>query len=531
MLPQTLQHRGALRAVRSVLVGLVALGLMGLAGALSSYRADVAEARQHAQERVAQQCRLYADSLALHFEVLRTELQRLADQPDHVLRAPDARIAAIVSDDRNLFSGGVALVDVSGHVVWTDPPGALPSAEVGRAGWFEAVLSTERPAVDGLWEDDSSRVAVALPVREGGRLSAVLVGVVRASDRLLLGVDPGEQLLLLSSRERVLLPLAEPAWSRSPDFSARVDDLLAQRERERWFPAGDEVLAHAFKVRGTSLEVLALESETAATAPVRRRLNAQLAFLLVLQLTAVGAFTLFLRRTWRTFLDVEAKAAAQERMAALGTAASLIAHEVKNSLNGLKAATSLLESGGEAALATRTMRSQVDRLGHLASSLLAFSRPSQIRPARVDLSAIVRETVVTLAALPESAEADVRLEVPPELPLAADPHLLATAVDNLVRNAIEAAVAARDVGAATTAVVNVRARREGTRAVVSVEDGAGGPPPDIEARLGEPFVTSKPRGIGLGLAMTRRAAEQLGGRLDFTRTAAGSRFDLSLPLE
>lgn len=528
MLPQTLQHRGALRAVRSVLVGLVALGLMGLAGALSSYRADVAEARQYVQERVAQQCRLYADSLALHFEVLRTELQRLADQPDHVLRAPDAQVAAIVSDDRNLFSGGVALVDVSGHVVWTDPPGALPSTEVDRAGWFQAVLSTERPAVDGLWEDDSSRVAVALPVREDGRLSAVLVGVVRASDKLLLGVDPGEQLLLLSSREQVLLPLAEPDWSRSPHF---IDDLLALRERERWFHAGDEVLAHAIKVRGTSLEVLALESETAATAPVRRRLNAQLAFLLVLQLTAVGAFTLFLRRTWRTFLDVEAKAAAQERMAALGTAASLIAHEVKNSLNGLKAATSLLESGGEAALATRTMRSQVDRLGHLASSLLAFSRPSQIRPARVDLSAIVRETVLALAALPESAEADVRLDVPPELPLAADPHLLATAVDNLVRNAIEAAVAARDVGAATTAVVKVRARREGTRAVVSVEDSAGGPPPDIEARLGEPFVTSKPRGIGLGLAMTRRAAEQLGGRLDFSRTTAGSRFDLSLPLE
>ena len=46
-----------------------------------------------------------------------------------------------------------------------------------------------------------------------------------------------------------------------------------------------------------------------------------------------------------------------------------------------------------------------------------------------------------------------------------------------------------------------------------VEDNAGGPPPDVEARLFEPFVTAKPKGIGLGLSMARRAMEQQGGSL------------------
>ena len=48
--------------------------------------------------------------------------------------------------------------------------------------------------------------------------------------------------------------------------------------------------------------------------------------------------------------------------------------------------------------------------------------------------------------------------------------------------------------------------------------------------MGEPFFTTKPRGIGLGLAMTRRAVEQLGGTLRFERLAQGSRFEIKLPL-
>jgi signal transduction histidine kinase len=361
-------------------------------------------------------------------------------------------------------------------------------------------------------------------------LSGVLVGVVGTSDRLLYGVEgPGEQLLLLSSRDRVLLPLSEPNWSRRSDFSARVEQLM-RHEPETWQVGGNEVVAKVASVRGTALDVLALETEATAITPIRRRLNLQLAFLLVLQLVAVGAFTLFLRRTWRTFLEVEARVAAQEKMAALGTASSLIAHEVKNSLNGLKAATALMEAGGDAALATRTMKGQVERLAHLARSLLSFARPGETRHVDVDLTAVVRETVEGLATLPESNEATVELELPDALHLDSDPLLLATAVDNLVRNAIEAAVTAKDMGSASSAKVTVRVRREGDSAVVSVEDTAGGPPGDFEAHMGEPFVTSKPRGIGLGLTMTRRAAEQLGGQLAFIRTAQGSRFELTLPV-
>jgi signal transduction histidine kinase len=521
-----LRGRAALGTVRSALAGLLVVALFGSFAAVVSYRADVAEVHRQVRDRVAHQGQLYADSLALHFDVLRVELQRLADRGYAALARRDAEVLAGVREDRALFADGVLLIDLTGRVAWSEPPGLTLDEPVAQP-WFQHVLRQERATVDELTTDDSSRLAVALPVREGGALAGVLVGVVGGSDRLLYGVEaPGEQLLLLSSRERVLLPLAEPAWSRTPEFAQRAQALLAAPGDASWALGGGDTLAEAFAVRGTDLLVLSLQSEEQAVAPVRRRLNLQLAFLLVMQLAALGAFVLFLRRTWRAFLEAEARYAQQETLAALGRAASLIAHEVKNSLNGLQAASSLLRAGGDPALAGQAITGQVDRLGHLARSLLSFARPVETRRVPVELDALVRQVVQGLSALPEWGECAVELELQPGLRLETDPLLLTTAIDNLVRNAVEAAVAAKDLGRTGAPTVRVTTAREAGQPVLRVEDNAGPAAPELEQRLGEPFFTTKSKGIGLGLAMTQRALEQLGGRLVFTRLDGGSRFEL-----
>jgi len=68
--------------------------------------------------------------------------------------------------------------------------------------------------------------------------------------------------------------------------------------------------------------------------------------------------------------------------------------------------------------------------------------------------------------------------------------------------------------------------REDGQGLVAVEDNGGGPPAEIEQRLFEPFTTSKPKGIGLGLAMAKRAVEEQGGTLSFRRTDSGSVFEI-----
>lgn len=109
--------------------------------------------------------------------------------------------------------------------------------------------------------------------------------------------------------------------------------------------------------------------------------------------------------------------------------------------------------------------------------------------------------------------------------------LLGAALDNLVRNAIEAAATAHDTGRVAKPLVHVTLRREGQRALITVEDNAGGRPATMEGKLFEPFATSKPKGIGLGLSMARRALEAQGGQLRLEHAESGLRFVIELQTE
>jgi signal transduction histidine kinase len=94
---------------------------------------------------------------------------------------------------------------------------------------------------------------------------------------------------------------------------------------------------------------------------------------------------------------------------------------------------------------------------------------------------------------------------------------------------VEAVIAAKDLGRAQSPRVLVRLVRRSDAVAIEVEDNAGGVPPEVAARLFEPFVSGKPKGIGLGLTMTRRAMEAQGGAVLYEPIPGGSRFVLRLP--
>src|SRR4051794_10222886 len=97
---QQLRAKAALETVRSVLIALIFVALLGSIAAVVSYRADVREARSQVRQRVANQGRLYADSLGLHFDVLRSELQRLADRGLSSLATRDSSVVDSIREDR-----------------------------------------------------------------------------------------------------------------------------------------------------------------------------------------------------------------------------------------------------------------------------------------------------------------------------------------------------------------------------------------------------------------------------------------------
>jgi signal transduction histidine kinase len=89
-------------------------------------------------------------------------------------------------------------------------------------------------------------------------------------------------------------------------------------------------------------------------------------------------------------------------------------------------------------------------------------------------------------------------------------------------NAIEAA------GAGGT--VRIEMIEGNTEIAVEVADSGSGPPAELADSLCEAFVTSKPEGVGLGLALAQRVASDHGGRLSWSRAEGETRFRLSLPL-
>jgi signal transduction histidine kinase len=521
------------RLARRVLIGLGLLATLALVVPLLGYRTDVAEAKRLLHARVTREAAVYADALDTHVRALVAELERLASRPQVNLRdettAPEQALLDFAHHNSAFFAG-VAVLDDRGFAVWTEPKGALPSTSLSSRRWFQRMLLRQAPVIDAL-EPGARTFVVAVPVMRGNEVTGAVVGLVDAERHVLPGgrtVNEGLELVVADRMGDVLAPATPPAWVNAQFFPERLEELLAQGQGETLSLSGRPEFAVATHVGRTGLRLLLVADEAAMLAPVRQRFLEQLLFALVLQGLTVLLFTLFLRQSYRTWREMETRATQQEKMAALGTASSLIAHEVKNSLNGLKAATSLLGDGANNGLATRSIRGQIDRLGHLATSLLSFGRPAEPQLTDAALGELVQDALDNVRALPEADEVTVEADLETPLTVRCDPLLLSTALDNLLRNAIEATVAAKDLGRQPSPRVRVNTHAAGDSAVVVVEDNAGGPPSGFEGQLFQPFVTSKPKGIGLGLSMARQAVERQGGRLGFERTELGSRFTVEL---
>ncbi len=523
------------RLGRSVLIGLAVLGVIALVTPFLTYLNEVRETQRLLRARVAREALVYAEALALHFGTLEHELERLASRPqvdllDENLQ-PERELLEFTHHNSPFFSA-VLFLDGAGVPVWSEPRGVLPPTSRANDRWFQRLLRTSGPVVDAL-EPGSRSFVVAAPVVRGDRISGAVVGLVDAGKRGLPGgraTTEGSVLVVSTDRGDVLLPATPPNWTFADGFPGRLEDLLRRGRAETTDLSGTPEYAAATQVGDTGLRLLLVVEETPMLAPVRWRFFWQMLLVLVGQAVTILLFSWFLRRTYLRYRELDEVLAQQEKLAALGQAASLIAHEVKNSLNGMKAAASMLTADGDRTLPVRTMRGQIDRLSHLATSLLNFGKPANAQLSLTPVGQLVSEAVESLRVLPEAEEVEVTSDLDTSLHVRCDPLLLATALDNLLRNAMEAAVAAKDLGRQTHPRVRITTRRVDGAVRVEVEDNAGGPPPGFEAGLFQPFVTTKPRGIGLGLSMARQAVERQGGSLAFERTATGSRFTVQLGL-
>ncbi|UEX77922.1 two-component system sensor histidine kinase NtrB [Spiribacter halobius] len=217
--------------------------------------------------------------------------------------------------------------------------------------------------------------------------------------------------------------------------------------------------------------------------------------------------------------ELEAALAHLGRLGLAGEMAAGFAHELNQPLTSIAnhgaACINRLRSG-ETALddvldSLQRIVEQAEHAGEVIRRLRGFTRQTAPHQQIVDLGALIGETLRFVAMDAREAQVELCPELPDgAVPVWADRVQIQQVLVNLIRNGIEAMAANAPE---TPRKLRIIAEAAAAEVAVSVTDTGPGIPPSTGERLFYPFVTSRPQGMGLGLAITRAIVEAHGGRL------------------
>ncbi len=219
--------------------------------------------------------------------------------------------------------------------------------------------------------------------------------------------------------------------------------------------------------------------------------------------------------------------------------AALLAHEVKNPLSGIRGAAQLLgqSAAEEDRKLTQLICDEADRIVALVNRMEVFSYDRPLERAPVNIHAVL-ERVRRVAENGFGASVKFVERYDPSLPPVNGNHdQLVQVFLNLVKNAAEAVPSkGGEIILSTSFQPGVRVAVSGSSGrvqlplVVTVQDNGPGIPEDLRPHLFDPFVTTKPKGSGLGLALVAKIITDHGGIIEFESFRARTIFKIMLPI-
>jgi signal transduction histidine kinase len=251
---------------------------------------------------------------------------------------------------------------------------------------------------------------------------------------------------------------------------------------------------------------------------------------LAITLAVAGAAAVF---AYRRLVLLERRARHAERLAELGTLTGGLAHEIKNPLSTVQLNLQLLQEDigpdnpaySRVASRLNTVKNETFRLREILDDFLRFAGRIELEKKPVELGALLDELVDFYAPQAQLQRVQLRLQRP-DVPVIVelDSRLIKQAVLNLMINGLQAMT---EVGGEL--ILRLNADREEAR--IDVIDTGPGIAPDAVAKIFNAYYTTKRGGTGLGLAMTKRIAEEHGGRLTVaSEPGKGSDFAITLPI-
>ena len=172
------------------------------------------------------------------------------------------------------------------------------------------------------------------------------------------------------------------------------------------------------------------------------------------------------------------------------------------------------------------IRSEVNRSNSLVTRFLDFARPSQLERAPHDLNDVVRNAVRQFGEGLQNGQPhyDVSQDLA-ELPrFSFDETLIGSAIVNLLANGSDAMP--------NGGAMEIATRRDGSTAIVEISDSGQGIPDEQLESIFNPFFTTKPHGVGLGLAIVSKSIDGHGGKISVrSKPGEGSTFRIELPMD
>lgn len=257
----------------------------------------------------------------------------------------------------------------------------------------------------------------------------------------------------------------------------------------------------------------------------------------VLVFSLLGFLMQQLSRQRRRFLDLESRFVLVQRVNSIDEISAGIAHEINNPLNIIMQEAEIIRVsleviGSNPAVdeiedSLQVIMAQVRRCSDITHKLLDMARNRLPVAQQVDVNKLLRDLLLLM----EEESAGKKIRVVRRIPsdsfsACTDPPLLRQVFLNLFKNAVQA------VGSRGT--ITISSRREGSKIIVTVEDNGPGIPDENLPHIFTPFFTTKSpgEGTGMGLAVSLRIINQLGGTIDVESTVGkGTAFSVVLPTD
>ena len=232
--------------------------------------------------------------------------------------------------------------------------------------------------------------------------------------------------------------------------------------------------------------------------------------------------------------ELEDKVRESQYLSQLGRLSSGVAHEIRNPLNFIGLAVDHLdaltdgrtpEAAREKGQIIARIKEEIQRLNELVTNFITYGRPPELQRAPVRIPEIVESVLRMAAGRMRDQRIRCRVDFREGPQVMADPDMMRRAVLNIVVNAIDAMPNGGELH------VSAGPREDGGYALAIGDTGTGIAGEDRE-KIFEPYFTTKPSGLGLGLVLTRKIVEAHGGKIVVdSEPEKGTRIHVLLPAE